>query len=188
MKKITRCKFRDVAFQFRMGAGFAGDVNRTHPASIEPCLQNILTPATAYGQAVLADVAGGTNTVRAFGAGDAAATLAYGVTVRPFPSQAAAGSTNAQMGLGAAAMPATGPIDVLRSGYILAQLNPGQASPTKGQAVMVQTAATQIVGGNTLTQGMFMTAATVAVATLDGRYTYNGPADANGIVEIAFNA
>lgn len=26
------------AFPFRMNTGFAGDVNRTHPASIEPCL------------------------------------------------------------------------------------------------------------------------------------------------------
>ena len=34
----TRQKTRDVAFTFRMGAGFAGDVNRTHPASIEPVM------------------------------------------------------------------------------------------------------------------------------------------------------
>lgn len=186
MKRYIRCKTRDVAFQFRMGAGFAGTVNRTHPANIEAALQNPTTPATAFGQAVIASN-DATNSVRAFGAGDAGVTIAYGVTVRPFPSQAPAGATNAQQGLGAAVPSATGPIDVLRDGYIMVQLNPGQASPFKGQAVMVQTAVTQVVAGNTLKQGMFMTEATVAVATLDGRYSYNGPADANGIVEVVCN-
>jgi hypothetical protein len=30
----TARKVRDVAFTYRMGAGFAGTVNRSHPASI----------------------------------------------------------------------------------------------------------------------------------------------------------
>ena len=185
MKKYIRAKVRDVAYGFRMGAGFPGDVNRTHPANIEPCLQSATLPATLYGQAVLTDAANG---VRPFGAGDAAVTLAYGVTVRPFPQQALTAGAFGAAALGAAVPPGSGnEIDVLRAGYIMAQLNPGQASPIKGQAVLVQTAVTGVTGGNLLTQGNFMTAATVACATLDGRFTYNGPADPNGVVEIAFN-
>lgn len=189
MKKYIRAKARDVAFAFRMGAGFAGDVNRTHPANIEPALQNATTPVPLYGMPVLADTAGATDTVRPFAAGDAAVTIAYGVAVRPFPQQQAVAATQfGAAALGASAPPGAGnEIDVLRAGYVMAQLNPGQANPTKGQAVLVQTAVTQVVAGNTLTQGQFMTAATVACATLDGRFTYNGPADANGVVEIAFN-
>lgn len=175
---------RDAAFQFRMGAGYPGDVNRTHPASISPELQCVLTPSTAYGQAVVADTAGATNTVRPFGAGDAALTVLWGITVRPFPTQqAASASLGAPASFGAATPPATGPIDVLRAGYIMVQLNPGQASPKKGDAVLVQTQATV----STSLQGGFMTAATYTCATLDARYKYNGPADSSGVVEVCCN-
>lgn len=175
---------RDAAFTFRMGAGFPGDVNRTHPANIEPCLQCVATPATAYGQAVLADTAGNTNTVRPFAASDSAVTLAYGISVRPYPAQqATSASLGAPAAFGAATPPATGVIDVLRAGYIMVQLNPGQASPTKGDAVLVQTQATV----STSLQGGFMTAATYTSATLDGRFTYNGPADSAGVVEVCCN-
>ena len=187
MAKRIRAAFRDVAFTYRMGAGFAGDVNRTHPVSIEPALNCVATPCTLYGQGVLYDTAGATNTYRPFAAGDAGVTIVNGAVVRPFPLQAPAGSTNAQQGLTSAAnqpaVPTAGPIDVMTDGYIMGQLNPGQANPTKGQFAMIQTAVTGITGGNNLVQGQWMTAATVAVATL-ANARYNGPADANGVVEI----
>jgi len=178
----VRIKFRDVAFPYRMGAGFPGDVNRAHPFSVEPCLQNATTPATLYGQAVLADTVGATNTVRMFGAGDSSVTDMYGVTVRPFPLQAATapGSFGQQQLSDVTTPPGSGfPIDVLRMGYIMVKLNTGQTSPTKGATVYVRTAATS---GNNV-QGGFETAASTS-ATLSSRYTYNGPADANGNVEI----
>lgn len=184
-KKRRIIFFRDAAFPFRMGAGFPGDVNRTHPASIEACLMNSSTPPTAFGQAVLADVSGATNSVRPLSTGDGSVTDLYGITVRPFPTQAASapgnygqtGTASAPYGTGAPS--SSFPVDVLRTGYIMVQLNPGQASPVKGGTVYVRTGAS---GGNNI-QGGFETAASTS-ATLSNRYTYNGPADANGNVEI----
>ena len=51
----TRDAFDALAFQFRMGAGFFGDVNRTHPFWVEPGLMDPTSPPTAYGQAVVVD-------------------------------------------------------------------------------------------------------------------------------------
>ena len=39
-----------VAFPFRMGAGFAGDVNRTHPATIEPNVNDTVNPLSFFGR------------------------------------------------------------------------------------------------------------------------------------------
>lgn len=51
----VRARTNDVAFSFRMGAGFPGDVNRTHPASILPGLMDVSDPVRLYGDAVLLD-------------------------------------------------------------------------------------------------------------------------------------
>ena len=51
----TKDAFDPMAFQFRMGAGFFGDVNRTHPFTVEPGLMDPTNPPTAYGQAVVVD-------------------------------------------------------------------------------------------------------------------------------------
>src|SRR5271170_8003134 len=77
---------RDAAFTFRMGAGFVGDVNRTHPVTIEPCLIDPTYPALNYGVAVLADQAA-PNGVRGLQTSDSGITAIYGITVRPFPLQ-----------------------------------------------------------------------------------------------------
>lgn len=169
---------KDVAFTYRMGAGFPGDVNRTHPADIEPVLQSN-TPFTAYGQAVVI-AADGTNGVRPFGAGDGAVVAIWGVTVRPFPTQQRSGGDSAA--LGAATPPTTGVADVLKHGYIMVKVPATDPAPAKGGAVFVRIAAaaaddpvggfkTQADGGNT------------AALTAD-RYCFNGPADANGNVEL----
>ena len=180
---IRGVKFRDtaqMAFQYRMPAGFAGDVNRTHPFSVEPCMQHPTTPATAFGQAVLVDTA--TNAVRPLVAADSTATEIYGITVRPFPFQqaAAAGPYGQQLFTDATPVPGAGnTIDVLRWGYIMVQLNPAQTQPKKGGAVFVRAAATS---GNNI-QGGFESAASTS-ASLSARYTYNGPGDANLVCEI----
>lgn len=184
--RSIRARALDVAFAFRMGAGFPGDVNRTHPVSIEPALQNAATPLTAYGQPCVADTAGATNTVRRLGAGDSGLTDIYGVSVRPFPTQdsGAAGVYGAQS-LGAATPPATGEIDIMKSGYIMGQMNTAAAAVTKGAPVFVWVAASS--AGHV--QGQFESGAsggsTAALAA--AKYYYNGPADANGVVEIAVN-
>lgn len=179
MPVSKRAFTRDAAFVYRMGAGFPGDVNRTHPADIEPVLQSG-TPFTAYGQAVVI-AADGTNGVRPLGAGDAALTKIWGVTVRPFPTQQRSGGDSAS--LGSATPPTTGTADVLKHGYIMVKVPATDPAPAKGGAVFVRVAnspgaddpvggfKTQADGGNT--------------AALDtDRYVFNGPADANGNVEL----
>ena len=185
---VGQRRTRDDAFKFRMGAGFLGDVNRTHPASIEPALQSN-SPATAYGQPVVI-AADGTNGVRPLAAGDAALVAIFGITVRPFPIQAATapnnfGGTQAAGGavVQGGAPASKGAIDVLKSGYIIGQLS-GGGVPAKGGAVFVWVAAS--AGAHV--QGGFEIAATGgSTIALDNRTYFNGPADANGNVEIAFN-
>lgn len=183
MSKKFRIKTKDVAFQFRMGAGFPGDVNRSHPVSIEPALIDPTTPPTAYGQPVLINST--TQGVRIFAAGDQSNTVesGYGITVRPYPSQAASGGGNfGAASLGASAPPLTGVIDILRAGYIMGYL-PAGGSPKKGDSVYVWSVAS--TGGNVL--GSLTAAYSAGNTTKLKNATFNGSPDANGFVEIAFN-
>lgn len=126
-----RARTHDVAIKYRMGAGFAGDVNRTHPASIEPAKLDGTSPPTFFGQAVLANPAD--NSVKAFGVSDdSALTEIYGVTVRAFPIQQMTGGLSASFGGGG--IPAAQPIDVLKLGYILV---PVVGTVRKGDPVFV---------------------------------------------------
>lgn len=175
----VRSKTRDVAFQYRMGAGFPGDVNRTHPADILAELIDAAAPPTAYGQAVLL---GASNAgVRPFTTGDGA-QAAYGVTVRPYPFQQSAAANFGAATIGAATPPVTGVIDVLRRGYIMVTL-PSGGTPVKGGGVYVRVAA----AATTHTPGDFEAAADGANNVLLSNAIFNGSPDANGNVEIAFN-
>lgn len=178
MNKI-RMKVKDVAFAFRMGAGFAGDVNRTHPVSIEPCLIDTTLPPTAYGQAVLLDAT--SHNVRRWNTGDAAGA-AFGVTVRPYPTQQASASNFGEATLGAATPPVTGIMDIMRSGYIMVNL-PFGGSPVKGGTVYVRVAATS---GNHII-GSFEAASDGSNNVALTGCIFNGSPDANGNVEISFN-
>ncbi len=180
MSKKIRMKARDVAFQFRMGAGFPGDVNRTHPATIEPALIDASAPPTLYGQPVLVDPT--TQGVRPFAAGDTAVTAAWGMTVRPYPIQQNAGTNFGAASFGTGTPPASGPIDVLRAGYIMAQLPSGESS-LKGGAVYVWCAASTGVH----VQGGIESAASSGNTAALADCQFNGPPDANGYVEISFN-
>lgn len=178
---VGRARTHDVAYTYRMGAGFVGDVNRTHPASIEPVLIDVNSPPTAYGQAVVVDPT--TQGVRPLGAGDTSLDAIYGITVRPFPLQQSSANNYGTIGIGAATPPVAGVMDVLRSGYIMAALT-GNASAVKGGRVYVWVAASS---GNHV-QGGFEAAATGgSTILLDEKTYFNGPADANGVVEIGFN-
>lgn len=166
----------DVAFTYRMPAGFAGDVNRTHPASIEPAKLDPTNPPTFVGQAVLADATN--NSVKAFGVSDdSALTEIYGVTVRSYPIQQMSGGLSASFGSGG--IPSAQPVDVLKSGYILV---PVVGTPAKGGAVFVWGKPTS--GSNI--QGGFQAAANAGNnAALDPtKYMWNGPPDANGLAEL----
>jgi hypothetical protein len=178
---------RDVAFQFRMGAGFVGDVNRTHPAGIESALIDSTLPPLNYGVAVLADAAA-PNGVRGIQTTDNAITAVYGITVRPFPLQQASATNYGAVALGAGSQipPTSGVIDVMKSGYIMVKLG-GAAAAFKGSPVYLYYG----VSTGTHIQGGFEAAAGANLLgpldTTGTRIYFNGPADSNGIVELVFN-
>lgn len=157
-----------------MGAGFPGDVNRMHPAWIEPCQQNAANPVAAPGLVCVVDPA--TNTVRGAASGDTGITTIYGIAVRSFPTQQTSGGPNAT--LGASALNAQQPLDVLRAGYIMAQVTSG--TPRKGDPVFVWVAAT---AGNNV-QGSVRTSASAGNTAAITNAFFNGPTDANGVAEI----
>jgi len=179
---VGRHKTHDVAIPFRLNAGFPGGVNRMHPAGIEACLVDSVNPPTFFGQAVVADAAA-PNGVRVPAVADGAGVI-YGVTVRPFPFQQQATTNFGSIGLGAAAPLATGIVDVLKSGYIMVTLQ-GAAAAAKGLPVYVTTVAggAYVVGGFSADH----TAGTQVLLAPNNQFYFNGPADASGNVEIAFN-
>lgn len=181
--KTTRCKTRDVAFQFRMGAGFPGDVNRAHPFNITPELIDSVAPPTIYGQPVIIDSAAdaGQGGVRPFATGDGA-QLPWGFTVRPYPTQQSAGTNFGAAAIGAATPPATGVIDILRSGFIMANL-PFGGTPIKGAQVYVRVAAS---GGGHIMGAVEAVSDPGNNVALTGCF-FNGTPDASGNVEISVN-
>lgn len=184
MKTILR-KVRaftcDVAFQFRMGAGFPGDINRTHPFSVLPGLMNETNPVRQYGDPVLIDSA--TNSYRGFIAGDSAVTKLDGILVRSFPTQQMSGGMAAD--LGSATPPTEGVVDILEDGFIMVRCHNHVANPpSKGSPVFVRVAAT----AGLLVQGGLHAADDGANAIQVTNAMWNGPADANGVAEIRVRA
>jgi len=178
---VVRARTADAAFQFRMGAGFAGDVNRTHPAGIEPTKVDGTNPPNRFGDPVLID--GTSLGSRKFIAGDTAVVMPWGFTVRPFPIQQRSGGDSAA--LGTTTPPTSGTMDVLRSGYILAQLNDVAATPKKGDPVFVWCAATS---GIHVQGGVEVVASGGNTAALDAnKFQFNGAPDSSGVVEISVN-
>jgi hypothetical protein len=174
----------DAAFTFRMPTGFPGTVNRTHPCSIEPCLIDPNSTIAAYGLAVVVDSA--TQGVRTLGAGDSALTQVYGIGARPYPVQQSTASNYGATTFGAAAPPPNQPLDVLKSGYILAYVNNfGVNNSVKNGAVYIYYGASN----GQHVQGGFEAAAggnLLALSSQNQTY-FNGPAGPDGVVEIAFN-
>lgn len=176
-----------VAFTFRMGGGFPGDVNRTHPFGTEPVENDATSPVLGYGLACVYSATG--NTVRQMASGDSTLVNIGGVLVRPFPQQAATsplafgGTGTVASPFGTQPAPPVGqPVDILKQGYVAVNV---VGTPVKGGAVFVWVGAT----GSGHTQGGFEAASgasTMAIET-DGRTYFNSPPDANGITELAFN-
>lgn len=171
---------RDIAFTYRMPGGFAGDVNRTHPASIEPALMDPTSPPTYFGQTVV--VAAASQGVRAVGVvDDSALTDIYGVVCRAYPIQQSSGGMAASFGSGAP--PINQPVDILKSGYIMVPVN---GVPIKGGQAFVWAKPTS--GAHI--QGGFEAAATggSTISLPLNSYTFNGGPDANGICEVIIRA
>lgn len=169
-------KTRDIAIQFRMRAGFAGSVNRSHPAFIEPALNDVTNPVAFYGEPVI--VNGAANSVRGIIAADTTNVAIYGIAVRPFPTQQSTDTVGFGTAvIGGLSVPPSGEIDVLREGYAMVPIN---GNVVKGGQVFIWSAATalpHVQGGfESVTPGGSGFAVTNAF--------FNGPADASGIGEI----
>jgi hypothetical protein len=181
MKKI-RCKTKDAAFKFRMGAGYPGDVTRTHPVDIYPEQSDLTNAPTLAGQGVILDAT--SHGVRKLITGDGTGSLAlYGITVRTFPFQQATSSNNfAAVAIGGGPLPVSGEVDILRRGAIIAAVPAGQ-TPVKGGAVYIWNAAT--AGAHI--QGSFEAVATGGSTATITNAVWNSGVDANGYAELVFN-
>lgn len=168
------------AFAYRMGAGFPGTPNRSHPMSIEPTQMDPDNPVAGFGLACVISAAN-PNMVRQMAPGDNGLTKIYGITVRPYPVQQTTGGMNSGFGVGAPALDQ--PLDVLTSGYIMV---PVFGAATKGAPVYVRVAAS--IDGRP--QGGFEVDAdgadNILLANTIGNIEFNGPADANGYGEVRF--
>lgn len=184
-RSVGRIYTRDAqAIQFRMPAGFSGDVNRTHPQWVEAVSMDATNPPTYFGQAGVIDAT--SHLFRTVLAGDGALTDIYGVTVRPFPFQQGTTTNFGAATIGSAAPSTVNKLDVLRAGYIMAQLNNFAAAPSaKGGRVWVWIAAT--IANHV--QGSFEAADGAGnTIELPVDCTFNGAPDATGIVEVIIHA
>jgi hypothetical protein len=162
-----------VAYTYRMPAGIAGDVNRFHAGTtIEVNEIDASDPPTEYGIFVILDAS--VHAIRPLNTGD---TTWYGLNVRPFPTS----QVNTTDGLGVSTPPVSGVEDVLKRGYMTVRLR-GATAAVKGGAVYGWAGAT--AGGHD--RGGVEAAAGASGILITGAY-FMGPADANGITEIAFN-
>lgn len=159
------------AILYRMASGIPGAVSREENKTIES------TPfgATAfptYGVPVKRTA----GLALPIGGGDVAAAV-IGLLVRPYPtSNGVSGAA-----LGAGVPPTTGIANILRRGYMTVKCNNG--TPAQDGQVYVRIAApsgAKVVGG---IEAAADGGNTIAPATM----FFNGPADADGNVEVYFN-
>lgn len=174
--RTQRARTLDISIGYRMGAGYAGDVNRMHPASIVPRLQDAANPVRLFGDPV---VLGASNSVRGLIATDTTVTKIRGVCVRPAIAQPSTGGMTTTLGGGTPPQGAA-PIDILEDGHIMVKVNNVAAgSPVLGGAVFVWIAAS--AGADV--QGGFRAAANAsAVAITNAEWA--SPPDSGGIAEL----
>lgn len=177
--KRIRAYTRDVAFTFRMGSGFSGDVNRVHPFAVLPRVQHATLPVLKPGQAVLYDAS--TNTAKRVGAGDTAVTKIQGVSVRSYPiSNHSSSAFGAPSTIGTADLPTTGIIDVAEDAFMFVQIPTDAAAPTLGGAVFVWVAA----NSGTHVQGGFEVAASAGNTAAITNAFWQGGKDASSVAEL----
>ena len=164
------------AYTYRMPVGFAGDVNRVEVAHIEAnILDTTVSVPTAFGVPMKFGAAGKVAPIAL--AGDTAA-LVIGFNVREYPSQ---GPVNDP--LGTSTPPTSGLVSILKRGYILVSLG-GVAAAVKGGTVYIRVATPS--AGKPL-GGVEAASDTTNTVALPVNSYFMGPADANGVTEIAFN-
>lgn len=161
-----------VAFLTRMPFGIPGAVTRESQAKIEAQVLNSALPFASLG--IFGKIS--SNKFVPVTTGDVSANV-YGALIRSFPMTGNAASDP----LGTSTPPQTGLADVLRSGYFNAKNNAG--TPALGGVVYIR------VGTATADKplgGIEAVADSTNTIVVTGA-TFNGSADANGNVEIAFN-
>jgi hypothetical protein len=152
-------------------------VNRVGAGNtVEAQIIDNTNPPPAYGLAVMIDPV--TGQVRPPIAADGATPAIYGIYVRPYPTHAT------QDALGVDTPPTQGEANVLKRGYIITRLTSGTAVKGGPVGVSLATAVAPDVPG-----GITANAPGADVVALGSPATtyFMGPADATGIVEIAFN-
>lgn len=172
-----------VAFLKRMPAGIPGALTRQGKAKVEPFQvwpQGTTGAFSAYGLAGQLDAV--TGQFRVVKSTDA---TVRGFLVRPFPT---GGNTGAGAALGGSVTPPDGVGDAMVSGYINAKLY-GATAAVRGGVVYVRVADVAATG---FPIGSVQAAAQAApnaadTIALPATSYFEGPADANGNVEIAFN-
>lgn len=174
----SRFRTHDISYLYRMPGGIPGDVNRTHPAWIEPCVNDPSTPVPLFGVPVVCTATG--NSVRPIGAGDGSLTNIYGFSVRPYPFQQANATNYGEADLGAGVPPLNQPLDVMRTGAMTVFLN-GSAAVVKGGRVYVWIGAS---GGGHIRGGLEGASDTASTIELNDNILWNGPADPQGNVEL----
>lgn len=174
------------ALLYRMQGGFPGDVNRTHPASIVPALNDASTPVLTAG--LVAMFNGASDDVRSVATGDAQSngttTLRIaGVTVRSYPiQQPTAAVAYAPAAIGAPEpLPAGQYIDVLDDGFIMGVV---VGTPNKGDPVYIWASASS---GAHIQGGFEASSSGTNTFGLDNAY-FNGPPDSLGNVEVRVRA
>lgn len=173
----ARATTHDVAFGFRMGAGFPGDVNRSGAFSVLPALMDTTNQVRLYGDPVLSNPAA--NSVRGFLSTDTGVTRIDGILVRPYPTQQTTGGMSSALG---AATPPAGlvVVDVLRAGFAMVKCNNFAVNASRrGDPVYVWIAATS---GNNI-QGGFVAASSGSTITI-ANARWASPPDSSGIAEI----
>lgn len=170
---------KDVSYGFRMPGGIPGDINRSHPVSALPVLNDVTSPVLAFGAACVFSAAG--NSVRNIAAGDQGASIIIaGTLARSYPTQQTTGNMTSTFG---AASPGAGTQTLVRQGYVMCSLpNFAAANAVKGGTVYVWTAAST---GNHV-QGAFEATVSAGNTTPVTNARFNGPADSAGTVEIEF--
>jgi hypothetical protein len=164
-----------VSYLLRMPAGIVGDINRAEIATVEA---QIITPygvtgaPPAFGLGVVLDATSGE--IRIPAAGDTLASL-YGLLARPYPVQ----DPIQAPALGVSTPPVQGACSILRRGYMSVLLQNTTAA-IKGAVVYWRTTTSGL-----LVAGGFEAAAGAGLIAIPA--TFMGPADSNGITEVAYN-
>jgi hypothetical protein len=176
-----------VAYKYAMPSGIPGDTSRVEHLTSEAQLIDPAHPPIAYGVPVKIVA----NRVQGFLAGDtvygvsdttglAAGTKPHGFLVRPFPTR------DTQDPLFTSTPPSKGIVDVLVRGYIMVQVAFNAASVNKNTQVFVRVANVAHTGAAYVI-GQVEGAADAGDCIPVYSAVFTGPADAQGICEVAFN-